>query len=426
VARGILQSRAGLITRVHNPGMAPWVALALATLGHALGSFSALAVAPLSPFLVDALHLSRAQVGLLLPAAYLGGVLMSLPAGWITDRAGARATLAGGLALIGVMVALASLTRGLGTLLACLVIGGFGFSVLNPATGKTVIDWFPPRRRGVAMGIKQTGLTLGGVAGALVLPPLAAARDWRHALTIAGVASVACAMLIVVASPRAPVSHSVSQQGPARLRALPRFLRRPGVVIVLVCGLALSVAQSSLLAYLTLYGREALGLSAVEAARLLALAQLGGAASRFAWGVVSDRFFQSRRRPGIVISGLLAVVSFTLLAAGPWLPTVMVALVALAAGAAGFGWVGLYFTLVAEVGGARYAGLLTGVAVTFSWSGVLIGPPVFGALLQGLGWHAPWLVLAVVAAVVALVLPRPRPLVQRDLDGTQVATAPPP
>jgi sugar phosphate permease len=408
-------------------GAAPRVALALATLAHAIGSFAALAVAPLTPFLVDALHLTRAQVGLLLPAAYLGGVAMSLPAGWLADRLGVRASLAGGLAVIGVMVALASLADGLGVILGCLVVAGFGFSVLNPATGKAVVDWFPPRRRGVAMGIKQTGLTLGGVVGALVLPPLAAAYDWRRALTVAGITSVACAFLVVCASPRPHVSHMMLTRDRGRLSELPRFLRRPGVIVVLTCGLALSMAQSSLLAYLTLYGREVLGLSSVEAARLLALAQVGGTGSRLVWGMVSDRFFRSRRRPGIVISAALAVVSFTLLAAGAWLPTALVALLAVVAGAGACGWVGLYFTLVAELGGPRDAGLLTGVAVTFSWSGVLVGPPVFGALLQATGgWYTPWLVLAVIACLVAVVLPRPRPLVDRDLDGTHVALPPPP
>ena len=406
--------------------MAPWVALALATLAHALGSFSALSVAPLAPFLLDALGLTRAEVGLLLPAAYLGGVLMSLPAGWLTDRVGVRGALAGGLAIIGCMVALASRADGLGRILGCLVVAGFGFSVLNPATGKAVVDWFPPRRRGVAMGIKQTGLTLGGVVGALVLPPLAAASDWRRALAAAGVTSVACALVIAVAYPRPHALGPGPRLDPARLRELPLFFRRPGIVIVLVCGLALSMAQSSLLAYLTLYGREVLALSSVEAARLLALAQLGGAASRLAWGVVSDRVFASRRRPGIVVSAFLAVATFTTLATTLRLPTALIALVALLAGAAAFGCVGLYFTLVAELGGARYAGLLTGVAVTFSWSGVLIGPPVFGALLQASGWSLPWLTLALVALGVALVLPRPRPLVKRDVDGVQLATAPPP
>jgi sugar phosphate permease len=394
--------------------MGPWVALALVTLAHALGSFSALSLAPLSPFLVDGLHLTRAQVGLLLPAAYLGGVVMALPAGWLTDRAGVRASLAGGLAVIGVMVALAARADSLGGVLGCLVIGGFGFSVLNPATGKAVLDWFPPRRRGVAMGIKQTGLTLGGVAGALVLPPLAVATDWRHALVAAGVTSVVCALVVGLAYPRPPPVASSIAPDPGRLRELPGFLRRPGVLVVLACGLALSMTQSSLLAYLTLYGREALGLTSVEAARLLALAQLGGAGARLGWGVVSDRLFESRRRPGIVISASVALASFALLSVGPGLQTVVMALLAVAAGAAAFGWVGLYFTLVAELGGARHAGLLTGVAVAFSWSGVLVGPPLFGAILQATGgWAAPWLVFAAVALVVALVLPRPRPLVQR-------------
>src|SRR5438132_7338824 len=122
--------------------MSRWAVLVLITLAHALGALAVLSVAPLSPFLLDALHLSRAQVGLLLPAAYLGGVLMSLPAGWLTDRVGVRASLASGLALIGVMVALASRADDLWNVLGCLVVGGFGFSVLNPATGKAVLDWF--------------------------------------------------------------------------------------------------------------------------------------------------------------------------------------------------------------------------------------------------------------------------------------------
>jgi len=394
--------------------MAPWVMLALVTLAHALGSFSALAVAPLAPFLVDALHLTRAQVGLFLPAAYLGGVLMSLPAGWLTDRVGVRTTLAGGLAIIGVMVALAARAESLWGVLGCLVVAGFGFSVLNPSTGKAVLEWFPPRRRGVAMGFKQTGLMLGGVASALVLPPIAAAADWRQALGAAGLTSVACGFLVAIVYRSARVESASSPLDPGRMREAVGFLRRPGVLVVMTCGLALSMTQSALLAYLTLYGREVLDLSAVQAGRLLALAQIGGAAARLAWGIVSDRLFQSRRRPGIVISATLAVVTFALLAVGGSLPGALVALLALAAGTSAFGWVGLYLTLVAELGGARYAGLLTGLAVVFSWSGVLIGPLLFGALLQGSGrWETPWLVFSALALGVALVLPRPRPLVQR-------------
>jgi fucose permease len=87
---------------------------------HALSAAAALAVAPLAPVLLDALDLTRAQIGLLVPAIYLGGVLMSLPAGWITDRLGVRATLAAGLLLEAVMIALAGEAPRFTVLLACL------------------------------------------------------------------------------------------------------------------------------------------------------------------------------------------------------------------------------------------------------------------------------------------------------------------
>ena len=69
---------------------------------------------------------------------------------------------------------------------------------------------------------------------------------------------------------------------------------------------------------------------------------------------------------------------------------------------------------MAEIGGARFAGLMTGLGVIFAWGGVLLGPPLFGALVEATdSYRAGWLVLAVLALAVAAVLPRLSPLVQR-------------
>lgn len=395
--------------------MSRWGALVLVTLAHALGSASVLAVAPLAPFLLDALRLTRAQVGFLLPAVYLGGVLMSLPAGWLADRLGVRLTLALGQSLTGVAVLAAAGSGQISAFLGALVLGGFGFSVLNPATGKAIVEWFPPRERGLAMGIKQTGLTLGGVAGALVLPPLALAFGWRRALETAGAAALVSAALVAIAYRTPPGPAALRAAAGPQLAQLGAFLRRPGLLVVLGSGLALSVAQSSVLAYLVLYAKETFDVSAVNAARLLALAQVGGTASRLVWGFASDRFFGGRRRPGVIVSALVGAVAYVLFALGSRLPAPLAVPLVVVAGVGAFGWVGLYFALVAEVGGARYAGRLTGVAVTFAWSGVLVGPPLFGLALDATGSYAvPWLALAGIALGVAVTLPRLRPLVQRD------------
>ena len=39
---------------------------------------------------------------------------------------------------------------------------------MNPVLGKAIVDIFPLTERGIAMGIKQMGLTLGGLLSALV------------------------------------------------------------------------------------------------------------------------------------------------------------------------------------------------------------------------------------------------------------------
>ena len=405
--------------------MSRWPILALVTAAHGFGALSVLAVAPLAPFLLESLQLTRAQVGWFLPAVYLGGVLMSLPAGWLTDRLGVRATLALGQLVIGVGVILAALGANLAACLACLVFAGFGFSVLNPASGKAVVEWFPPRRRGVAMGIKQTGLTLGGLTGALTLPPLALAFGWHTALIAAGTLSLVSAALVALVYRSPAVTAAAPAAVRVRVGELRVFLRRPGVLVVFFSGLVLSIAQSSVLAYLALYTRETFAVSAVAAGQFLALAQAGGTASRLAWGAVSDRLFGGRRRPGVVVNALIGAGAYGALALGAWLPAPLVIPLAVIAGAGAFGWVGLYFALVAEIGGARYAGLLTGVAVAFAWSGVLVGPPGFGLLLDATGaYTVPWLVLAAISLAVALTLPRPRPLVQRD-ERVFVAPAPP-
>ena len=61
-------------------------------------------------------------------------------------------------------------------------MAGIGWSVVNPALGKAIMDLFPAHERGIAMGIKQMGLTLGGFALGPRAASVAAALGWRAAI----------------------------------------------------------------------------------------------------------------------------------------------------------------------------------------------------------------------------------------------------
>ncbi len=394
-----------------------WVVLFLMSLAHALGSLAALAVAPLAPFLVDGLRLSRVEIGLFLPAVYLGGVLMSLPAGSLTERYGVGRPLVGGLVLIAGAMGLTVIAPFVPLLLAILVIAGFGFGMLNPTTGRAIYDWFPARERGLAMGVKQAGLTLGGIVSALLLPPIALLLGWRVAVLLGAALSLVTALLVISTYREAPARVAQGTPSTASFADLGPVVRRTEVQVVLACGLGLGIVQSSVLAYLVLYARDTFALSNVDAARLLALAHVGGAAGRLGWGVVSDRFFEGRRRPGLTLNALIAAAGLVGFALGGALSPLWAGAIAFLTGLGAFGWVGLFFALMAEIGGTRFAGLMTGLGVIFAWGGVLVGPPLFGLVVEATdSYRIGWFGLSVLAVVVAAILPRLRPLVQRSQD----------
>ena len=81
------------------------------------------------------------------------------------------------------------------------------------------------------------------------------------------------------------------------------------------------------------------------------------------------------------------------------------ALLAFVAGIGAHGWVGIYFIISAEAGGAGRSGLLSGVSFAAIVVGLLSGAPLFGTILQLFdSYAAAWAVFAALSAVVAVVV----------------------
>src|SRR5256886_9327538 len=168
-----------------------WSLLVVLTCSYGLGAFGMLGVSPLSPALMQGFGLSRLDVAFIVPSVYVGGLLFSLPGGLLADQWGVRPTLLGALALGGIGLLAAALAPHFVVFLLCLVVAGSGWSVVNPVLGKAIVDLFSLTERGIAMGIKQMGLTLGGGISALVLPAIAVRWGWRAAVVARPAATTA-------------------------------------------------------------------------------------------------------------------------------------------------------------------------------------------------------------------------------------------
>jgi MFS family permease len=384
-----------------------WFLLAMLTGSYGAGAFGVLGISPLSPSLVVGFGLTRLQVALLVPAIYLGGLFFSLPAGRIADRVGARPSLLGGLLVGAAGLALGSLSPGFSTFLLCLFLAGIGWSVVNPALGKAIMDLFPVHERGFAMGIKQMGLTLGGIAAALVLPRVAGALGWRAAVATCGVVVAvpvalgwrALGRLHDTAGARAP---SVARgDGGASAWA---WARRPAILAFFASGLVLGMVQAAVLSYLPLYTIQALGFDAIGAGLLIACSQAGGAVSRLALGAASDRWLAHRRSAWLALTGSIGAASFASYAVWAVSSPLAAGMLAFATGIGAYGWVGIFFVISAELGGARTAGLLSGMAFASIVVGLLVGPAAFGLLLVRWDSYAvPWTAFAAISAIAAAV-----------------------
>ena len=144
------------------------------------------ALGPLAPLLMAQFAINRGEVGLVQTALYLSATWSALVGGRLADRVGERSVLiVSGLVTGGGAIAAAFAGPFWGFLAAAFVFG-LGTGVQNPAGSAAVMRWFPPRRRGFAMGIRQTGVPVGGVLAATVWPWVATAWGWRATLRAGG------------------------------------------------------------------------------------------------------------------------------------------------------------------------------------------------------------------------------------------------
>jgi predicted MFS family arabinose efflux permease len=389
-------------------GASPYrfVVLALIMGVQTAANLAAIGLPALAPLIRTDLALTRQEAGSFISAFYVGGVLTSLPAGWLADRVGVRWTLVGGQLLTAGCFALMALVPGYAFLVAAVVAAGLCFGAVNPTSTKGVLLWFPARSRATVVGIKQAGFPLGGALGALILPWLAGRLGWRGAIAVAA-AGIAVTGLAAGLGYREPGARAGD---PAAARQAPdvrRVLTSRPIWLVSLATFLFAAVQVAWISYLPLYLSEVVGLSVVGAGAVLGQAQVSGALGRIFFGLVSDRVFGGRRLVVLRLAGA-GSLAFCLLTAGlgPGTPAVALSLVALAFGLVGIGWNGVHHTLMAELAGRHSAATAVGLCLAVSSVGVLTGAPLFGLVADRLasydwGWYGLAAYMAVALALLA-------------------------
>ncbi|MFE9902793.1 MFS transporter [Streptomyces achromogenes] len=354
-----------------RPSAAAWRNLVMATVGFTLTFWAWNLVAPLAADFDERLHMGASAQSLLVAVPVLVGSLGRVPAGALTDRYGARLMfpLTSALTIVPVLLLIPARSSYVALLLVGFVLGlgGTTFAIGVPL----VNSWFPPARRGAALGV--FGMGMGGVALSGFLTPRMYHRDEHLPFLVMAAALAVYAVLAAVLINDRPDRRIPSTPLTARLT------RAAGLRVTWELSALYAIGFGGIVAfgvYLPTYLRTWYGLSPTDAGTRAAGFALVTVVFRPFGGWLADRV-----HPAVVTAwalGLVAVLAILQSFDPVLVPTATVCLLLMAAGLGTAS--GSVFALVSRVTPQPQVGSVTGIVGATGGLGGFVPPLVMGAV----------------------------------------------
>jgi MFS family permease len=373
------QQRDGL-QRAQASGERGLLALGVTMGIQSFTALSATATSVLAPEIAPALGISAKLIGVFVGLIYLAAMAASLVSGFFISRFGSIrvsqycvvACACGLLLVCGPWWSF---------LLAPLLIG-LGYGPITPASSELLARTAPRRRLALTFSIKQTGVPIGAALAGALMPMLALSVGWRLALGVSAVSGLA--IVLAAQSTRnaldAPSGEGTDFSLRALIAPLKLVMADRRLIELAFTGFFYAATQVCLVSFLVIYLTESLGRALVAAGLALTVANVGGIVGRIMWGAVADRWIAPRTMLAVLgfIAGGCSLATAAFSSESPsWLVLSVCALF----GGSAIGWNGVQLAEVARNAPEGQVGAMTGGCGFVTFAGVVIGPPVFAALV---------------------------------------------
>lgn len=385
--------------------MQSWWPLLLTLVIQAMVAMALLTLPVMAPVVAQTLQVSPALVGLYVSVTYAGAMVATLMGGATVARMGAIRVSQWGLVLCAVGLVLCAVPW-----LPAMVLGavfiGLGYGPITPASSHLLARTTPPAQMSLVFSIKQTGVPLGSMLAGAIVPPLALLIDWQWSMGVVAALCLLCAG--VSQGMRAELDSD--RQAEARIRwgsliePIRMVLAHRALFTMAACSFIFSMVQLSLTTYLVTFLHDDLSYGLVAAGLALSVTQLGGIGGRVVWGYVADRWLGARRML-LLLASMMALGASASVFLTTETPHGVVIAILVGFGASAIGWNGVYLAEVARRAPPGMASMATGGTLAFTFLGVVLGPPLFGALSGLFGtYRAGFVGLVVMASISGTVL----------------------
>lgn len=286
-----------------------WTLIWLLFVGGAISYLDRAALSITAPLITKELHLDPAQLGIVFSSFFVGYALFCFVGGYAADRIGPKLVLTVSMLVWSVFCGLTAATVGIASLLVVRVIFGMGEGPFCANINKLISNWFPRAQQASAIGIANSGQSLGAALAGPIVGFIAVSAGWRMSFVIiasVGVLWVISWMMMAKDKPEVapdePAADAVAVQpaSAARVAApvspLREYLLRPAILATAFAFFGYAYILYFFLSWFPSYLTMAHHLSIQKMAVVSVIPWAVGATGLIAGGVVCDYLFRRTGR----------------------------------------------------------------------------------------------------------------------------------
>ncbi|EJR53663.1 hypothetical protein IIM_02442 [Bacillus cereus VD107] len=384
-----------------------WIMLILATVVQATSTLITYGVGAFALFWKQKYALSNMQVGFLISAVNIGPLFCMLFVGRLLDRYNERILIGASSVLLGGALLLVHTAREfIGLLFVLLLIGTF-YSVSQPGGSKVILKWFPKEIRGLAMGIRQAGIPIGGASAGVIIPLLTIKFSLAYTINVIATICIVGGLLFFLFYKESYVGEQTSRENGkfSFLTQLKKVIGKKEVYPIFITGVCMISLQMVLVGHFMKFLAVEKSITSILAGQVFSIMLVAGMIGRIILATISDTYYKGDRRTPLFIC---VCISFCLiLVVVMSIHTMTLGALFVVSGMLGFfaiGWFSLFMVEVVESASEKSVGLTVSFALTLNQIAIICAPAFFGYIVDGKGYIYAWLSIAVLLSVSAVSL----------------------
>ncbi|MFJ8460512.1 MFS transporter [Lysinibacillus xylanilyticus] len=357
-----------------------WIIVLVATLSQTAATFVTYGMGPIATFYQTEWNLSSFQAGFIVSAVNIGPIFSMIVFGYLMDKKGEKQIIGWGSILLGFSALLLMLANSYTVLIILLVVVGIWYGSAQTGGSTAIVKWFPDKHRGLAIGIRQTGIPIGGALASVILTYMYHHYNLTSVHLVQGLVAIAGGLIFLLIY-QEPKNHIPAVASSVTFKEkMSAIKNNKELYPIYIVGIVMMTLQMILVAHFMSYLHQEGDYSLTEAGQYLSLVLLGGMIGRVAIAWISDQFF-AQKREHLLIMVMASAVILTVLLPFILQEKILMLLFCFLLGFVALGWYSLFIACVTERSNPHYVALTVSAALTLNQLFIVIAPSLFGFMV---------------------------------------------